>query len=209
MEVTEDREARVVLAVGRTVDGRVSVLGRACTDLDGGGPVRGAAEADDPVDVLGGNGFGGDWVRGFRLSATLSLDLLADCRLTRLSLEAAVPIDAAVEGPAVTLPRGLSLPAPLDDEDDEAVSRSTIERTDGRTKTPWSLSHWKYLTPCTAPSFFPVGPSSSRPTQAPAEKRVSPVYRTTARRPSWSRTGWLRWSSSIECTIVMRQVANW
>ncbi len=65
----------------------------------------------------------------------------------------------------------------------------------GRTNMPCAGAHSKYRSPCTIPSFFPVGASSSTPTHDPRAKCVSPTYRTMACRPSWSLTVWPRVSS--------------
>ena len=48
----------------------------------------------------------------------------------------------------------------------------------GRTRSPCSFLHEKYLLPCTEPSFFPFAVRNSTPTQIPSPKSVGPMYLT-------------------------------
>lgn len=67
----------------------------------------------------------------------------------------------------------------------------------GLTNMPLPISHSKYRSPWTLPSFFPLSSSSSTPTQSPAAKWGCPMYRTVAKRPSVSSMTWPTWSCSV------------
>ena len=66
------------------------------------------------------------------------------------------------------------------------ASSSTCRTPAGRRNMPCPWAHWKYRSPLTEPSFFPVASSSSTPTQSPVWKDVVPTNRTVATRPSLS-----------------------
>lgn len=66
------------------------------------------------------------------------------------------------------------------------ASSRTCRTPDGLKNIPYPCAHWKYLSPLTEPSFFPVASSSSTPTQSPVWKCVIPTKRTIATRPSLS-----------------------
>lgn len=51
----------------------------------------------------------------------------------------------------------------------------TLAIPTGRRNMPCSGLHSKYRSPATEPSFFPLGPSSSTPTQTPSANRVVPT----------------------------------
>jgi hypothetical protein len=70
----------------------------------------------------------------------------------------------------------------------------------GRTNIPLPMSHSKYRSPWTLPSFLPLSSSNSTPTQSPAAKWGCPIYRTVAKRPSVSSMTWPIWS----CSDMMR-----
>src|SRR6202012_1742322 len=70
------------------------------------------------------------------------------------------------------------------------TSSSTWRTPAGRKNIPYPCSHWKYRSPLTEPSFFPVASSSSTPTHSPVWKDVVPTKRTIAIRPSLSSIFW-------------------
>lgn len=57
-----------------------------------------------------------------------------------------------------------------------SISGSAVfDSFDGRVKIPLPSSHWKYRTPATEPSFFPMGSSRTIPAHWPGANCVPPM----------------------------------
>ena len=70
------------------------------------------------------------------------------------------------------------------------------------TNIPLPISHSKYRSPLTLPSFFPPLSSSSTPIHSPGANSVWPIKRMVAVRPSLSSTVWpIASSAMIKVTI--------
>ena len=65
------------------------------------------------------------------------------------------------------------------------------------TNIPLPISHSKYRSPLTLPSFFPPLSSSSTPIHSPGANSVWPMKRMVAVRPSLSSTVWPTASSAM------------
>lgn len=50
-----------------------------------------------------------------------------------------------------------------------------LDSFEGLVKIPFPSSHWKYRTPATDPSFFPIGSSSTMPAHCPGANCVLPT----------------------------------
>lgn len=52
---------------------------------------------------------------------------------------------------------------------------AVLDSFEGRVNIPFPSSHWKYRTPATDPSFFPIGSSSTIPAHCPGANCVPPI----------------------------------
>lgn len=95
---------------------------------------------------------------------------------TLLRLKASVVLPLPVGAGADSLASGGAGGARLPWVPFMSFSASTVfDSFDGRVKIPLPSSHWKYRTPATEPSFFPMGSSRTIPAHWPGANCVPPM----------------------------------